>query len=310
MMTEIECTPREQMKTTAALSDDDIVRAHVPRRSLLTSHFSLLAVAFGVALSAPLIARAQSPAPVPSRDFGIDQKLDAQVPLDVELRDETGQPVKLGSLFRGKPVILMLVYFKCPMLCTLSLNGLVRNLKPLSFSIGKEFDIITVSFDPREGPELAAAKKTNYLKQYDRPEAAAGWHFLVGDEANIRRLTQAVGFRYAFDPVTEQYAHASAAIVLTPAGRVSKYFLDIEDSTNDLRLGLMEASAGKIGSPTDKLLLFCYHYDPSTGKYGLAIMNILRMLGTITVLAMATFIFIWLRRDRRKKLALAGRMPA
>ena len=277
------------------------------RCPFLTSPLSLLISVLIILL--PAVAHAEPAPPVPNRDFGIDQKLDAQVPLDLEFRDETGKAVKLSDVIYDKPVILVLVYFRCPMLCTLTLNGLVRNLKPLQFTPGKEFEVLAVSFDPREGPPLAAAKKANYLKLYERPDSAPGWHFLTGDQPAIEKLTQAVGFRYAFDPVTEQYAHASAAIILTPTGRVSKYFLDIEDSSNNLRLGLMEASANKIGSPSDKILLYCYHYDPTTGKYGVAIMRIIRVLGTLTVLILATFIFIWLRRDRRKRL-LAGRVPA
>lgn len=301
-MNHSERTPKRQSMQTG-----DESRGGPTSGLVLSSRFSVLTIVFTLCLST--VASAQSLSPVPNRDFGIDQKLDAQVPLDAEFRDDTGHSVKLGDLIHDRPVILMLVYYRCPMLCTLSLNGLVRNLRPLKFTPGKEFDILCVSFDPREGPELAAAKKANYLKQYGRPETAAGWHFLVGDEANIKRLTQAVGFRYAFDPVTDQYAHAAAAIVLTPTGRVSKYFLDIEDSTNDLRLGLMDASANKIGTVADKILLFCYHYDPSTGKYGIAVMNILRTLGIMTVVLLGSFIFIWLRRDRRRRLQ-AGRVPA
>lgn len=236
-------------------------------------------------------AMAQTSRPSALRDIGIDQKLNAQVPLDLEFRDESGRRVKLAEYFHDKPVILTLVYYRCPMLCTLSLNGLVKTMRPLGFTAGKDFKIVTVSFDPREGPELAAEKKANYLKSYNRPEAAEGWHFLVGDEPAIRRLTETVGFRYAYDEATDQYAHASGLILLTPQGRISKYFYGIEYSSNDLRLGLTEASQNKIGSLAEQILLFCFHYDPTTGKYGLAIMNIIRLLGLITLSALGWFVF-------------------
>ncbi len=254
-------------------------------------------------LLAPAGAAAQTSQPSILRDVGIDQKLNAQVPLDLQFRNEAGKTVQLSDYVRDKPVILTLVYYRCPMLCTLVLNGLVRTLKPLGFTVGREFDVVTVSFDPREGPELAAAKKENYVQSYGRPEAAEGWHFLVGDNEAVTQLAEAVGFRYAYDPATDQFAHASAVIVLTPQGRVSKYFYGIEYSTNDLRLGLTEASQNKIGSLAEQVLLFCYHYDPTTGKYGLAIMNIIRALGVLTVLGLGSFVFFSLRRDRRRRAA-------
>jgi protein SCO1 len=255
-------------------------------------------------LAAPAPARAQTTTtPAILREIGIDQKLDEQVPLDIPFRDEAGREVRLGDYFGKKPVILTLVYFKCPMLCTLVLNGVVQSLsnKDMKFSIGREFDVLTVSFDPREGPELAAIKRDNYLKQYDRPGAAAGWHFLTGNAESIRRLTSAVGFRYVWDEKTQQFAHASGIFVLTGEGRVARYFYGIDYPARDLQFAVMDASKGKIGSKVDQLLLYCYCYDPVTGKYGLAIANLIRILGALTVLAIGGFIVISLRRERRHR---------
>jgi protein SCO1/2 len=225
--------------------------------------------------------------------IGIDQKLNAEIPLDLTFKDESGREVRLGSFFRGKPVVLSLVYFECPMLCSMTLNGLVKSLRPLAFNVGREFDVLTISFDPNEKPELAAAKRDVYIKEYGRP--APDWHFLTGSMDSIRSLTDAVGYRYKWDEYTKQWAHASALIVLTPSGRVSQYLYGIEFSSRDLRLSLVEASQNKIGTLVDRVLLFCYHYKPETGKYGLVIMNTIRLAGISTVLALAAFI-VWSRR--------------
>ena len=235
------------------------------------------------------------------REVGIDQKLNEQVPLDLAFHDETGRSVNLGDYFSKRPVILSLVYYDCPMLCTLVLNELVRSMRALPFDPGKEFEAVTVSFDPRETPALAAAKKQTYLEHYRRPGAAAGWHFLTGDETAVRRLTQAVGFRYKFDPNNSQFAHASGIMVLTPEGKMSRYFYGVEYSSRDLRLGLVEAAALKIGSPVDQVLLYCFHYDPVTGKYGMAIMNTVRLAGLLTVLALGTYLALMFYQDSRKK---------
>jgi protein SCO1/2 len=235
------------------------------------------------------------------RDVGIDQKLNEQVPLDLVFRDEAGKVVKLREYFGEKPVILSLVYYECPMLCNMILNGLYRSLRTLSFDVGREFNVVTVSFNPKETPALAAAKKDTYIKAYARPGAAQGWHFLTGAEESIRQLTQAVGFRYTYDPQTKQYAHASGIMVLTPQGKLARYFYGIEYAPKDLRLGLVEASAGKIGSPVDQVLLFCYHYDPVTGKYGVVIMRVIRLAGMATVLVLGAFMVVMFRRDRRLK---------
>ena len=231
---------------------------------------------------------------------GIDQKLDAQVPPDLVFRDETGRTVKLGDYFGTKPVILSLVYYDCPMLCTQVLNGLAGSLKALTFNAGEQFLVLTVSFDPRETPELAAGKKKAYLEHYSRPGAAEGWHFLTGSESSIEALTHAVGFRYRYDAEKAQFAHASGIMVLTPQGRLSRYFYGIEYAPRDLRLGLVEASNGRIGSPVDQLLLFCYHYDPATGKYGAVVMNFVRLGGAATVLTLGTIVVLFLRRDVRR----------
>jgi len=230
----------------------------------------------------------------------IDQKLNNQIPLDLLLRDETGKEVQLKTYLGQKPAVLALVYYRCPMLCTMTLNGMSAAFKPLKLEMGKDFDVITVSFDPRETPELAAAKKRAYVKEYGRSGAESGWHFLTGDEQSIKALADSCGFNFFYDPKTDQFGHASAIMLLTPNGRISRYFQGIEYSSNDLRLGLIEASGGKIGTRTDQLLLFCYQYDPSTGRYGLAIMRAVRIGGILTLTALASFIYYAVRRERRK----------
>lgn len=230
-------------------------------------------------------------------DVGIDQKLNAQIPLDLSFTDSTGKQVILSDYFNEKPVILTLVYYECPMLCTQVLNGFVRSLRAMSFSAGGEFDVLTISIDPDESRELAAGKKKTYLNKYVRDGAEEGWHFLTGDEAAVKAVADAVGFRYSYDAKTDLYAHASGIMVLTPEGRVSKYFYGIEYSPRDLKLALMEASDRRIGSAVDQLLLLCFHYDPTTGKYGLAIMNLIRVLSLLTVASLGTFIVRMLRRD-------------
>lgn len=240
---------------------------------------------------------------------GIDQKLDAQIPLDATFRDEQGRTVKLADYFGKKPVILTLVYYECPMLCTQVLNGAVSALKVMNFTAGQEFDIVTVSFNPKETPAMASAKKETYVAKYGRPQAAAGWHFLTGEQASIAALASSVGFRYTFDQASQQYVHASAIMVLTPQGRVSKYFYGIEYPPKDIRLGLIEASGGKIGTPVDQVLLYCYHYDPHSGKYSMVVMNVLRVAGVATVLMIVGFIGVMWLRDRRK-LKTAAATPS
>jgi protein SCO1/2 len=247
----------------------------------------------------PELGSADNGLPKTLDNVGVDQKLNEQLPLDLVFRDETGREVRLGEYFNhGRPVILSFVYYECPMLCNQVLNGLAGSLKTLSFDIGKEYDVVTVSFDARETPQLAAAKKESYMARYNRAGAANGWHFLTGDQKSIDALTQAAGFRYAWDEKSNQFAHASAIMMTTPEGKLARYFYGIEYAPKELRLSIVEASANKIGSPVDQLLLYCYHYDPSSGKYGLAIMNIVRLAGAITVVGIVLLLFL-LNRQRR-----------
>jgi len=228
----------------------------------------------------------------------IEQRLNTQVPLDLPFVDENGREVRLAEYFGKRPVILALVYYECPMLCTQILNGLVTALGVMNFEPGREFDVVAVSFDPREGPELAARKKEAYLQRYGRPHTAGGWHFLTGSEESIARLTDAVGFRYAYDERIQQYAHGAGIELLTPSGVLSKYFYGIEYSPRDIRLGIIEASEERIGTVIDDFLLFCYHYDPTTGQYGAAVMRLMRLGAIATVLAFLSFLAVSLRRER------------
>jgi protein SCO1/2 len=239
------------------------------------------------------------------RDVKIEQRLSEQVPLDLQFKDESGRTVQLREYFNGtRPVILSLVFYKCPMLCNQILTGLLGSLRAQSFTVGKEFEVVTVSFDPRETPEDAAEKKESFISRYNRPGAEKGWHFLVGDPENIRRLTDAVGFRYGYDEKTNQFAHASGIMVLTPEGKLSRYFYGIEYDGRDLRLGLVEASNNKIGSLADQLLLYCYHYDPATGRYGPIVMNIMRLASVATIVGIVGLVLILRRRKGRERRAL------
>jgi protein SCO1/2 len=237
--------------------------------------------------------------------IAIDQRIGHQVPPDIPFVDENGRQVTLGDYFGKRPVVLALVYYECPMLCTQVLNGLVSALGVLNFDAGREFDVVAVSFNPKEGPGLASQKKAAYIERYGRPQAAAGWHFLTGSQASIDRLTSAVGFRYQYDEKIGQFAHGAAIEVLTPKGAIARYFYGIEYSPRDLRLGIIEASDERIGSVIDDVLLFCYHYDPSSGKYGTSILRVVRAGGILTVLAFAIFLALSLRRDH----AAAGSGP-
>jgi protein SCO1/2 len=251
--------------------------------------------------SRPYQPRAPIGLPKALNGVGIDQKLNEQLPLDLILKNENGESVKLGDYFGKKPVVLALVYYQCPMLCNQMLNGMVTAFRVMSFAPGKEFEVVTISFDPRETPALAAAKKktyVDYLPDEKRASAAAGWHFLIADEASIARITSAVGFRYHWDEATSQFAHASAIYVATPQGKLARYFYGIEYAPRDLRLGLIEAAENKIGSPVDQLLLYCFHYDPATGKYGARVMNMMRVGGVITLIALAGLLLALRRRSR------------
>jgi protein SCO1/2 len=230
---------------------------------------------------------------------GIDQKLGAQAPLGLNFRDESGQSVQLGTYFnQKKPVILALVYYDCPMLCNQVLNGMTSALQVLKFNAGKEFDVVAVSFDPRETPELALAKRKTYLDRYKRAGAESGFHFLTGQKDAIDALTRTVGFRYSWDDKSNQFAHASALILLTPEGKVAQYYYGIEYSPKDMRLGIIEASNEKLGNVADRLLLYCYHYDPMTGKYGALVMRMVRIGGILTMVVLGGFIVLSVRRER------------
>jgi len=239
--------------------------------------------------------------PSPLKEVTIEQRLGSQLPLDAMFKDEHGNDVRLGSYFGRRPVVLALVYYECPMLCTQILNGMVRAAKVMTIVPGKDYDVVAISFDAREGPRQAAAKKAVYMHDYGHPETADGWHFLTGDLNTIKRVTDAVGFRYKWDVYTAQFAHASAIYVLTPQGKLSKYFYGIEYSPKDMRLGLVEASQNKIGNAVDQILLFCYHFDPSVGKYTFVALGMLRVAGAATVLTLGGFVFIMLRKEKRQK---------
>jgi protein SCO1/2 len=291
------------------------------RATLLLSALCLLLTAFCLVPSAsaqmvpqgnsplyssrPYEARAPSGLPRALNDVRIDQKLNESLPLDLTFKNEKGETVRLGDYFGKKPVVVSLVYYQCPMLCNQILNGMVTAFKVMAFQPGQEFEVVTISFDPRETPELAAAKKNtyvNYLPEAKRANAANGWHFLTGDEASIEKIADAIGFRYHFDQATSQFAHASGIYVTTPEGKLARYFYGIEYAPRDLRLGLIEAADNKIGSPVDQLLLYCYHYDPTTGKYGARVMNVMRLAGVLTVIAVVGMLLMLRRRGHKREL--------
>ena len=226
-----------------------------------------------------------------------EQRLNEQLPLDLPFKDESGRDVKLGDYFGRKPVVLTFVYYECPMLCTEVLNGLESALRVLNETVGKEFDVVTVSFDPKETPVLAAGKKKAYLERYKRPEAEQGWHFLTGSQASIDALTQAAGFNFAWDEASHQFAHSSGIVIATPQGKLSRYFFGVDYSPRDVKFALIESSNEKIGSLADKLLLYCYHYDPAAGNYGFVAMRAVRIGGAVTILALVGFVFVSLRRE-------------
>jgi protein SCO1/2 len=264
-------------------------------------------LAAALLLGLPAAAAAQmGPVPPPPmaatpgvlQEIGFDQKLGDAIPLDLAFKDEAGRDVRLGDYFGKKPVVLSLVYYECPMLCTISLNGLAGALEVLSFLPGQEFEVLTVSFDPREGPVLAAAKKKAYMTRYKRPKADEGWHFLTGPKDSVDRLTKAVGFRYVWDEATKQFAHPAGILVATPEGRISHYLFGVEYSPKDLRLALVDAAGGRIGNAVDQVLLYCYQYDPKTGRYSAAILNVVRLGGLLTVLALGGFMLTATRRRR------------
>ena len=258
----------------------------------------LATTAWGQAMSKGIMSPPASVRPPYLQNVGIEQRLDAQVPPDLAFVDDNGRPVKLGDYFGKKPLILNLVYYNCTMLCGEALAGLSGSMKMLKFDAGKEFDVVTVSFNPKDTTADAAAKKAEYLKRYGRPGAAAGWHFLTGSAESINALTKAVGFQYQYDAARNQYAHATAIMVLTPQGRISRYFYGVDFPPKDLRMGLVEASQNKIGNAVDQVLLYCYHYDPATGKYGAVVSNMLKLGGGLTILLLGGLILFLLRLER------------
>jgi len=240
------------------------------------------------------------------QNVGIEQNLNDQLPLNLHFKDESGNDVTLGKYFGKRPVILNMVYYQCPMLCGEVLNGLSGALGILKLDLGKDFDVLTVSFDPRDTPQQAAAKKKTYIQRYHRPGAADGWHFLTGQQDSIAALAKAVGFQYQYDAKVGQFAHAAAIMILTPSGKIAQYYYGVEYSPKDLRLGLVEASNEKIGNVVDQILLYCYHYDPSTGKYGAVITRVLRLSGVATIVILGGLLVVLFRIDphRREKRKL------
>jgi protein SCO1/2 len=265
-------------------------------------------IAFAIAVSANVAVGAESSPPKSPQarlleGVTFEQRLDAQTPLELPLVDDDGTATTLGDSLNGRPAILVLAYYRCPMLCNQVLVGLARSLRGGSLKPGQDLEVVVVSFDPNDTVEMAAAKKESVIAAYDFNATGEGWHFLTGEAENIAQLAEKVGFKYVHDAATDQYAHASGIVILTPTGRVSKYFYGIDYPTRDVRLALVEASAGKIGTVVDQLLLFCFHYDPLTGRYGLAIMRVIRAGGVLTVAALVGFIWMSLRRERRLRRA-------
>ena len=270
-------------------------------KRILASGFVLVVMtlpALGQSMTQGIMSPPANVRPPGLKNVGIEQHLDEQIPPELAFRDETGRSVRLGDYFGKKPVILNLVYYRCPMLCGEVLSGLESALRVLKFDVGKEFDVLTVSFDPRETPAMATKKKAEFLKRYGRPIAADGWHFLTGPQISIDALTKAAGFQYQYDPKTGQFAHSTAIMVLTPEGKIAQYYYGVEYAPKDLRLGLIQASENKIGTLADQVLLYCYHYDPATGKYGAVIARVLQLSGLATVLLLGVLMTVLIRHGR------------
>jgi len=253
----------------------------------------------------PNQAGVSSGLPTVLKSVGIEQKLNEQLPLSAEFKDENGNVVKLGDYFgKEKPVILALVYYECPMLCNEVLNGLTGSLKGISFDAGREFEVVAISFDVRENdkPDLAKNKKASYLNRYARLGAENGWHFLTGTQGEIDRVTQAVGFNYQFDEATNQFAHAGGVMVITPEGKISRYLYGIDYAPKDLKFALMDSAEGKIGNPAEQLYLYCFHYNPATGKYGLEILSVLRLMAIATIIGIGGMLFVFWRSNKKRNL--------
>jgi protein SCO1/2 len=262
----------------------------------LTLTLALSAVSWGQGMTKGIMSPPANVRPPGLKNVGIEQHLEEQIPPDLTFRDEAGKTVRIGEYFGQKPMILNLVYYQCPMLCSEVLSGLESSLRVLKFDVGKDFEVLTISFDPKETPEMASKAKAEYLKRYKRPGAENGWHFLTGPQESIDALTKAAGFQYQYDPKTGQFAHTTAIMVLTPEGKIAQYYFGVEYAPKDLRLGLVEASQGKIGNVVDEVLLYCYHYDPATGKYGAVITRILQLSAAATILILGGLLLILFRR--------------
>jgi len=268
-----------------------------------------LSVASGAQTIPDSVGKSSSSLPAQLQNVGFEPQLNAQLPLDTDFRDESGRDVKLREYFHGKPVVLALVYYGCPMLCNHVEQGVVGSLKMLSFNADRDYEVVFVSFDPRETPDMAAQKKTAALSRYGRPEAASGWHFLTGKEEPIHGLTSAANFRYSFDEKHNLFAHASGIMLITPDGRISRYFYGVEYPSRDVRLGLVDASAGKIGTPIDHLLLYCFQYNPETARYSATVLKIVRFGGILTIFSIVAGILIFRRRDLRAASASSRPLP-
>jgi protein SCO1 len=264
--------------------------------AILLGILTLCSVALGQGMTKGIMSPPANVRPPGLKNVGIEQHLNEQIPSELTFRDEDGHQVRLADYFGRKPMILNLVYYQCPMLCGEVLSGLESALRVLKFDVGNQFDVLTVSFDPRETPAMAATKKADFLKRYGRPGATQGWHFLTGPQQSIDALTKAAGFKYEYDPTSGQFAHTTAIMVLTPEGRIAQYYYGVEYAPKDLRLGLVQASQNKIGNIVDQVLLYCYHYDPATGKYGAVVMRILRLAGAATILTLGLFMLVMFRR--------------
>jgi protein SCO1/2 len=248
--------------------------------------------------------------PGPLREVGYDQRIGTQVPMDLAFRDEAGRAVRLGDYFQERPVILVLAYYHCPMLCDLVMQGVVTTLKPLTFDAGQEFDFVVASIDPDETPEMAAEQKRDLVNRYGRAGSEKGFHFLTGPQASIDALTRAVGFRYVYDKERDEYAHPAGLVILTPSGKVSRYLFGIDYPPRNVQFGLMESSESRLGTPVDQLLLYCYHYNPAIGRYSSAVLNILRLAAGATVIGLVAIVLVLRRRESRQAARPAGPVGA
>lgn len=273
-------------------------------RKLVTVSLSTVAL-FGLLLGSAVTAQLVDPRdmPGPLKEVRFDQKLGAELPLDAPFVDEGGRAVKLGDFFDERPVVLTFVYYECPMLCSLTLNGLSKSLEVVDLAVGREIDVVVVSIDPGEGPELAARTKADTLRTFRQGDSAPGWHFLTGTEGDIRRLTETVGFSYVYLPENDEYAHTSGIVIATPEGKISQYFFGIEYPPKDVRLALVESSSGQIGSVVDQLLLYCFRFNPQLGRYTAATLKILRLAGALTAFAMLGYLGMTWRRERIRSRA-------